>query len=564
MARLIPSVKTSEITNRGERLVAEALVQGLDSNVLVYHSFPWLRREDQFGRQPLRPGEADFVIIDPKLGLLVLEVKGGTIRYQPSDWRYERVYDNGRIEEIQDPFEQAKKSVFVIRDLLNQHPYFQGARSLPFTFGSAVVFPHCQFKGTLPANVAPEILIDANAVDAIRPRIRKAMEAWNGGPIRREMTEKDVSSIQETLQPVFQLTPVLWRTLEVQEAKLQRLTRDQETLLDFLGNRRKAAVNGVAGSGKTILAVSQAQRFAREGLKTLLLCYNRPLADWLKQELAEIYAKQIGIHTFHSLCSDWCRNAGLAFPGHGDLFWDYEAPVLLEQAAAILPQEQKFQAVVVDEGQDFRPLWWDSLERIFQNFDSASYYVFYDPKQNIYVEQPSVPGCLGDAFILPTNCRNTRAIAEHCAGILNIEIPVRDEAPVGLKPQVVTAVNRTQVMRLTEKQVLEWCMPAHGGMSPSQVAILTPSEPDELEPSWPHDFKGIKLTKGYQRWRQNKGVLLESWRRFKGLEADALILAGVNEKTGEHKTAVADYYVASSRAKHLLTVIKLASESKSC
>jgi hypothetical protein len=557
MARLIPSMKPSDIANGGERLVAEALVQGLDSDVLVYHSFPWLRREEQFGRQPLRPGEADFVVIDPKLGLLVLEVKGGNLRYQPSDCRYEREYHNGKIEEIQDPFEQAMKSVFAIRDLLLKHPHFKGSKSLPFTFGSAVVFPHCLFKGTLPANVAPEILIDANGLETIRPRVRKALEAWNGGAIRREMTDSDVAAVQETLQPVFQITPALWRTLEVQESKLQRLTRDQEALLDFLGTRRKAAIDGVAGSGKTILAMSQAQRFAREGLKTLLLCYNRPLADWLKQELPETYAKQIGIHTFHSLCSDWCRNAGLSFAGHGDLFWDYEAPVLLEQAAAILPPEQKFQALVVDEGQDFRPLWWDSLERIFQDFDSASYYVFYDPKQNIYVEKPSVPGCLGDPFILPTNCRNTRAIAEHCAGILNIEIPVRDEAPVGVNPHVVTAANRTQMMRLTEKQVLEWCMPGHGGMSPSQVAILTPSEPDDLTPPWPSDFKGIKLTKGFQHWRHGKGVLLESWRRFKGLEADALVIAGVDDRVGEHGTGAADYYVASSRAKHLLTIIKI-------
>lgn len=558
MARLIPSVKPSDIANGGERLVAEALVQGLDSDVLVYHSFPWLRREEQFGRQPLRPGEADFVIIDPKLGLLVLEVKGGTIRYQPAEYRYERIHDNGWIEKIQDPFEQAKKSVFAIRDLLLMHPHFKNAMSLPFTFGSAVVFPHCLYKGSLPANAAPEFLIDAKGVQGMQVRVRRAMEAWNGGSILREITARDLPAIHETLQPVFRITPALWRTLEVQEAKLQRLTRDQEALLGFLGSRRKGAIDGVAGSGKTILAMSQAQRFAREGLKTLLLCYNRPLADWLNEELPPIYASQISIHTFHSLCSDWCRRAGLSFPGHGpDQFWEYEAPELLEQAATILPREEKFQAVVVDEGQDFRPFWWDSLERVFQHFDSAVYYVFYDPKQNIYVEKPSVPACFGEPFFLLTNCRNTRAIAEHCAGILNIQINVHQDAPVGIQPRILTAASRAQMMALVEKQVLEWCMPGHGGMSPSRVAILTPFETDDLSPDWPSDFKGIKLTKGFQHWRQGKGVLLESWRRFKGLEADALVIAGVDDSVGEHGTGAADYYVASSRAKHLLTIIKL-------
>lgn len=561
MARLIPSVKPSEIANGGERLVAEALVQGLGSQVLVYHSFPWLRREDQRGRQPLRPGEADFVIIDPELGLLVLEVKGGTIRYQSSEFRYERIHDSGRVEEIQDPFEQAKKSVFVIRDLLLKHPYYKGSKSLPFTFGSAVVFPHCLFKGPLPMNAAPELLIDANGVETIRARVRKAMEAWRGGPIREEMTESDLLAVQETLQPVFQITPALWRTLEVQEDKLQRLTRDQEALLDFLGTRKKAAIDGVAGSGKTILAMSQAQRFAREGMKTLFLCYNRPLADWLKEELPPTYASQVSIHTFHSLCSDWCRKAGLSFPGHGsDQFWEYEAPELLEQAATILSPDEKFQAVVVDEGQDFRPFWWDSLERVFQDFDSAAYYVFYDPKQNIYVENPAVPAYLDKPFPLSTNCRNTRAIAEYCGAILNIQIRVREDAPVGGNPRILTAANRAGMIALTERQVLEWCMPGHGGMSPSQVAILTPSEPDDPSPHWPSDFKGIKLTKGFQHWRQGKGVLLESWRRFKGLEADALVIAGVDDRFVEQKAGIADHYVACSRAKHILTIIKLAKQ----
>lgn len=559
MAKLIPSINPKEINNPGERLVAEALVCQLNADVLVYHSFPWLRREDHGRRQPLRPGEADFVIIDPKLGLLVLEVKGGRLAYQPAECRYERVTDEGRVKEIQDPFEQAKKSVFVIRDLLLKHPHFRGTKSLPFTFGSAVVFPDCLFQGSLPANVKQELLIDANGLEKIQSRIRKAMVAWNGGPIQTQLTDADTLAVQETLQPVFKIVPALWRTLEEQETKLQRLTQDQETCLDFLGGRSKAAISGVAGSGKTILGMAQAQRFAREGLKTLFLCYNRPLADWLKDALPPTYADQIPIHTFHGLCHEYCQKAGLAFPGipgqGTEEFWEYEAPDLLEQAADILPPEEKFQAVVVDEGQDFRPLWWDSLKRIFRDFDSGFYYVFYDPKQNIYVEHPSFPACLGDPFVLPRNCRNTKAIADHCAGILNISIPVHDQAPPGVKPRILACRNRKELIAATEKQILEWCMPNHGGMSLSQVAILTPSERDNTSPPWPDKFKDIKLTKGFATWRQGKGVLLQSWRRFKGLEADAIIIAGMNMELSEKAISPADQYVACSRAKHLLTIV---------
>ena len=78
MARLIPPVHNlSDIANHGERLVAEALVEQLPNDVVVYHSYPWLRleRRERKGAEYLQPGEADFVIVDPRWGLLVLEVK---------------------------------------------------------------------------------------------------------------------------------------------------------------------------------------------------------------------------------------------------------------------------------------------------------------------------------------------------------------------------------------------------------------------------------------------------------------------------------------------------------
>jgi hypothetical protein len=84
MAKLIPHADVSEISLKPERDVARALVETLPEDCLVYHSFPWLRpeRSDRGRELYLREGEADFVILLP-LGLLVLEVKGGEIRYEP-------------------------------------------------------------------------------------------------------------------------------------------------------------------------------------------------------------------------------------------------------------------------------------------------------------------------------------------------------------------------------------------------------------------------------------------------------------------------------------------------
>src|SRR5205823_6391919 len=107
-----------------ERDVARALQRLLPADCVVYHSYPWLRltRSDYARKDHLEEGETDFVLIDPDFGLLVLEVKGGTIRYDPADHCYYRAEDGCH---IQNPFDQARKNLHAIRQRLLGHEAFQ-------------------------------------------------------------------------------------------------------------------------------------------------------------------------------------------------------------------------------------------------------------------------------------------------------------------------------------------------------------------------------------------------------------------------------------------------------
>ena len=64
-------------------------------------------------------------------------------------------------------------------------------------------------------------------------------------------------------------------------------------------------------------------------------------------------------------------------------------------------------------------------------------------------------------------------------------------------------------------------MPNAGGLKRSQVAVLAPGT---SEREWPKDFQTVALTQNYEAWRENKGVLLTSWAKFKGMEADAVVI----------------------------------------
>jgi hypothetical protein len=253
VARLIPKVDVVSIVNGGERVIATELVRQLPESCVVYHSYPWLHltRSDYSRKQFLQAGETDFIVVDPDHGLLVLEVKGGTIEYDPLTHEFFRVHNRGGRERIQNPFEQAARNLYAIRDMILAHENLRGETILPFAHGYAVAFPHCVYSGPLPPDAEPTIVFSANDVPQLEGKVRSALSAWSRTGRERPIDAALRDAIQESLSPIFRLTPVLWRTVEDQDEKLKRLTTAQETVLGMLARQPRAAIEGVAGSGKT-------------------------------------------------------------------------------------------------------------------------------------------------------------------------------------------------------------------------------------------------------------------------------------------------------------------------
>jgi hypothetical protein len=550
MARLFPALDPADIKNSGERSVAQTLVEQLPNTVEVFHSFNWLSRSRH---GTLQEGECDFVLLDPYRGLLFIEVKGGSLAFDGREWLRE-VGSERRILS-KDPFSQAQRAMHDLVELVKRR-FPRTGDELPFTYGFAVAFPDCRVSGTLPPSIQPELILDAARMATLKDSIRRIFASFSRSG-HRALTEREMESVREALYPKYQLLPVVWRTIEDQEERLRRLTSDQQRIIDILANQPKAAIRGVAGSGKTILALAKAQSLARAGFRTLLLCYNRPLKEWLLDAMPESFGDNLVIDTYHGLVDDMCKAAGMRLQDMGNskeqTFWTETAPEALMQASDRLGSEHKFDAVVVDEGQDFRDLWWTSLDSIFRDSkNKACYYVFYDPKQNLYVDQPSLPGELGQPYELQENCRNTVRIAEHCAALVGYENRYRDGAPIGDVPEIVRVRTLSDAFKEAGKRVRLLCMPNQGGLKMSQVAVLAPGI---TENKWPRHFDTIPLTKSFDQWRRNECVLIVSWSRFKGLEADAIVI--IEPPIKEDGYPDANRYVARSRAKHLLTIVQV-------
>jgi len=477
MARLIPTINPSEIENLGERKLAEALVAQLPADVEVFHSFAWLTQDR---RGTVFEGEADFVVLDPSNGLLVIEVKGGSLEFDPSSMQWLRRNSNGTTHIFKrSPFEQARAGMYEVVERIAKRPPFAARGAVTFTHGYAVAFPDSRFTGTTPADIVPDLLLDAPRCIDLKKSIQKAFDRWHRAA-HAPLNGTDKEAVYDALFPRYGVLPVLWRRVEDQEERLRRLTAEQQRLLDFLGGRRKAAIRGVAGSGKTVLAVAKAQSLAREGIRTLFLCYNKPLKEWLEQAVGGSYEGELKFDTYHGLAADLCHKAHVPFvQSQKELqdqeFWANRAPERLMDATDVLGHEHKFDALVVDEGQDFHDLWWTSLDGVFCDpVQKGCYYVFYDPKQNIYVQEPSIPAELGEPFVLPINCRNTVKIARHCASLVHEAVQVRDGAPTGDDPEMIRVASLKAAFEEAGRKVRYLCGTTAGGLRPSQVAVLAP------------------------------------------------------------------------------------------
>jgi len=554
MARLIPKINPDEIENSGERMLAKSLISQLGAEVEVYHSFRWLA-ENECGT--LHEGECDFVVLDPANGMLFIEVKGGTLRYVPGGESWERILNGGRIQKLnKSPFDQCSRNMFNLLDRVEKERPFIGRGKLPFTFGYAVAFPHSRYEGTLPMGIHRDLLLDDSKCEDLKRSIQAIFDRWRKFP-HPPMGTQEMDGVRTALFPKFGILPVLWRQVEDQEERLRRMTDAQSLLLDFLARQKLAAICGVAGSGKTILAMAKAQELARSGMRTLFLCFNKPLKDWIKKVMQDDAEDNLVVNNYHGLALLLCKKAQVEFwnDDEGDppaSFWEEDVPDRMMNALGILGDEDKFDAIIVDEGQDFRELWWTSMDSLFRDPENKGcYFVFYDPKQNVFATSASLPGELGEPFDLPVNCRNTVKIAEHCAELIGIKPNIMPSAPAGDEPEILKSKDFKEAFRLAAKKVNEWCQAGKGGLKPSQVAVLAPSSE---KGDCPDKFGSVPMTAKFDEWRKDEGVLLSSAKSFKGLEADAVVILC---NPPEQEDELMEQYVARSRAKHVLVVIEV-------
>jgi hypothetical protein len=161
-------------------------------------------------------------------------------------------------------------------------------------------------------------------------------------------------------------------------------------------------LEGVAGSGKSVILAYRAAQIAQQGRRVLLLTYNRTLTNYLHGILRRVPVRHdpalVTVLHFHDLLSRVFGHHRLPKPTHpeasesldpadADSRWLDEA--WPEQALDALrtygiPAQLRFDAILVDEGQDFGPTYVEVLNQLLSAATEPEVVVALDPAQRIY------------------------------------------------------------------------------------------------------------------------------------------------------------------------------------
>lgn len=462
----------------------------------VFHSTPWqsIRRDRQ------GDGEADFILMHPAHGLLVLEVKGGRLEIIEGQWwsvdRHNRRYT------VKDPFSQAMESKYSLLRYLAECGV--DTRRTPVCHG--VVFPDIRKEDRIGWSAPSDIVIDVADLRDPVASVARIFKHWDhAASIPRSVEE----NIIQLLRPTRTLRLPLGERLESTREHLVRMTGRQKMAFRLFRRNRRALVVGGAGTGKTVLALARAREFAEMGQRTLLTCYNSLLADYLAQAVKS--TELVDVRSFHTLCVSEAKRAGVPIPHDpSPSWWETDAPWVLLEA---LGEERPFEAIVVDEGQDFSGDWIAALLELAGD-DATPFYLFADSHQELYERSWDVPDSW-PRLDLDLNCRNTHPIAKMVASVYGDKVESLSRA--GTIPIVRACDGHVEAAQLVQTIVHRLLTDERVG--PEQVAVLSDSRAfvDRLQSKLVGDhpftsFGGV-------------GVTAETVHRFKGLESDVVVLS---------------------------------------
>ncbi len=255
-------------------------------------------------------------------------------------------------------------------------------------------------------------------------------------------------------------------------------------------------LRGVAGSGKTLVLAQRAANLASEGKRVLIITFNVTLWHYIRDHVSRAQRNftwtNIEFNHFHGFCRDYLLENDQQWPQSekkcNEIFFNITVPKVVTTLLkhGMNKKQRKYDAILIDEGQDFQKEWYQMLCLFLTDNDEVFFTI--DERQNIYKKDHSWVDSMtetkfkGRWRILKGCYRVPDEILSVANGFSRQFLPNVDEEPVHnsiqgelFTPHFVWANvdNDTEIFHKVLK-VINW-LTHKKNIHPSDIVVLTPT-----------------------------------------------------------------------------------------
>ncbi|MSR42254.1 MAG: hypothetical protein EXS10_10215 [Phycisphaerales bacterium] len=519
--------------------------------------------------------EIDFLVVDDHRGILSIEVKGGPYGFDAVSGRWGWFRHNGFSSDSKGAYEQSLSATHTLMRVLCKR--FAWTDNDPrIRFRALVGLPESD-PVAFPSGMGEDDFLCARiAMDPAK--LRDALETQFAALSKRfaDLTAGHANTVAAVrrawLRPHAVPRIRIVAEIERDRSLESDLVSPAIHVIDAARDHARVLLEGAAGTGKTFAAVRRALRerarltalHPSRAPRVLVTCYNRFLAESIARKMLPNEAHITCVH-FHQLAEDtlratkhWPTLDALEGTARFDAM-EAQLTALVQTGAGALP---KFDAVVIDEAQDFKPAWIDCVLDGFLAEDGTAC-AFRDSAQGIYDhEDPAhLRRRFGEPFLLTRNLRNSRNIASFLDrfGLTQTsEDALPHESREGRVPRVEQYPTGDEGTR-KQLQLLDQFLTellSSEDVRPRDIVLLSPFRRERT------CLAGLKSLCGMELMRASEYPLdrdpdeflrYETLHTFKGAESAVVILHDV-QGTGVNVSPRA-LYTACSRATNALYVL---------
>lgn len=521
--------------------------------------------------------EVDCILYHKKYGMLLIECKDGQISTEESQGSENGfVWKQGNRVMERSPVQQVQSLIYPLHDHFSgMFPKDEGAGYHRVRVQWAVCFADMDSVGKIGSNaMQPKRAIlksDLKSYNTLERKVKKILEmkeeSRGGNPFPNdELSDENFDRLVSFLgcfdEPSW---PELW---DMQAEARVRPTEIQEMLMESIVRNPRMRIEGVAGSGKSLLVQWEATRLAREGKRVVVLCYNDLLAEHMQQNFVEagLDESQVVMSGFHKLAAKYVRLAkvkGVARKEPDDAkekaeYFEFMSVFFKEALEKLRGKKNRFfDALIIDEGQDFANDWLDTALLLLKDPEKGIVRFFYDSKQTLYKGREVLGNAAINAMpvmVLKRGFRSTKKILNWVHDVTDIRIPCYEDTVPGREVDVRLYDKPEDQIEMLRKVVLDL---KKKGVEPKDILVVSLRSKNHSGLASLNDdvFQWSDVSDSLN----SLAINMVSAYRYKGLDKRVVILTDLepskNDPGAPHSNANL-ILVGATRAKEHLVVFK--------